>query len=51
MKIAIVNVNKSRVQKNIEYHVFTAKTFVEVRSWNEIDVEIVNVYMPASRCR
>ena len=45
MKIAIVNVNKSRVQKNIEYHVFTAKTFVEVRSWNEIDVEIVNVYM------
>ena len=45
MKIAIVNVNKSRVQKNIEYHVFTAKTFVEARSWNEIDVEIVNVYM------
>jgi len=45
MKIAIVNVNKSRVQKNIEYHVFTAKTFVEARSWNEIDVDIVNVYM------
>ena len=45
MKIAIVNVNKSRVIKNTEYHVFTAKTFVEARSWNEIDVEIVNVYM------
>lgn len=45
MKIAIVNVNKSRVQKNIEYHVFTAKTFVEARSWNEVSVEIVNVYM------
>ena len=45
MKIALVNVNKSRVLKNIEYHVFTAKTFVEARSWNEITVEIVNVYM------
>ena len=45
MKIALVNVNKSRVQKNIEYHVFTAKTFVETRSWNEVSVEIVNVYM------
>ena len=45
MKIAIVNVNKSRVVKNTEYHVFTAKTFVEARSWNEVSVEIVNVYM------
>ncbi len=45
MKIAIVNVNKSRVIKNTEYHVFTAKTFVEARSWNEISAEIVNVYM------
>ena len=45
MKIAIVNVNKSRVVKNTEYHVFTAKTFVEARSWDETNVEIVNVYM------
>jgi radical SAM superfamily enzyme YgiQ (UPF0313 family) len=45
MKIAIVNVNKSRVVKNTEYHVFTAKAFVEARSWNEISAEIINVYM------
>ena len=45
MKVVIVNVNKSRVQKNIEYHLYTIKTFIDARSYGSIDTEIVNVFM------
>ncbi|HNW81482.1 MAG TPA: B12-binding domain-containing radical SAM protein [bacterium] len=45
MKVAVVNVNKSRINRNHEYHLFTIKAFIDERSGGQIETEIVNLYM------
>lgn len=45
MKVAVVNVNRSRINRNHEYHLFTIKAFIDERSGGQIETEIVNLYM------
>jgi len=40
MKVAVVNVNKSRINRNHEYHLFTIKAFIDERSGGQIETEI-----------
>ena len=44
MKIAVINVNRSRINRNTEYHLFTLKAFIDERA-GDIETEIVNVFM------
>lgn len=48
MRIAVVNISKSRIEKFSEYHVFTIKTFTELRSGGKHSVEILNLFMTDS---
>ncbi len=48
MRIAVVNISKSRVEKFSEYHVLTIKTFTESRSGGKHSVEILNLFMTDS---
>ncbi|HQB10862.1 MAG TPA: hypothetical protein PLW37_13445, partial [bacterium] len=45
MKVAIVNVNRSRISRNTEYHLFTLKAFIDERAVSDIETEIINIYM------
>jgi len=45
MKIAVVNISKSRIHKHSEYHTYTIKNFVEDRSSNKFSVDIENVFI------
>ena len=45
MRIAVVNVNRSRIARNFEYHLFTIKGFIDERSHNIFETEIVDVFM------
>ncbi len=45
MRIGIVNVNKSRISRNFEYHLFTIKGFIDDRSHKSFETEIVDVFM------
>lgn len=44
MKIAVVNANRSRINRNVEYHLFTLKAFIDARA-GDIETEIVNIFM------
>ncbi|MGI6395537.1 MAG: B12-binding domain-containing radical SAM protein [bacterium] len=44
MKVVIVNVNRSRIDRNVEYHLFTLKAFLDERA-EKVETEIVNVFM------
>jgi len=45
MRIAVVNTSRSRVQKNFEYYIYTIKSFVEYRSNDNFNVDIINIFM------
>lgn len=45
MKIAVVNINKSRLHRNSEYHIYTIKGFVEERSSGQITADVIDIFM------
>lgn len=45
MKVAVVNVNKSRINRSQEYYLYTIKSFLDERAGGQIETELVDIFM------
>lgn len=45
MKVAVVNINKSRINRSQEYYLYTIKTFLDERAGGQIETELIDIYM------
>ncbi len=48
MKIAIVNIHKSRTSRVTDYHIFTTQTFITNRSAGNFEIDIIDAFMTDS---
>lgn len=45
MKVAVVNINRSRINRSQEYYLYTIKTFLDERAGGQIETELIDIYM------
>jgi len=45
MKVAVVNTNRSRINRSQEYYLYTIKSFLDARAGGQIETELVDIFM------